>query len=72
MEQGSKGGKAINSVIFADNNLSDQEVGGLLLALQSASSRVKSITSVRNGFGKQSLESLEKLFGPPGDETKTK
>lgn len=40
--------------------------------MQSTSSRVKSITSVHNGFGKQSLKALEKLFGPPGEENKTK
>lgn len=59
-------------MIFADNNLNDGEISDLLLAMKSASSRIKSIVSVRNDFGEKSLKSIQEIFGEPNDETKIK
>lgn len=63
IEEGAKGALALNSVVFAQNGLGDNELGKLLAPLATESARIQAIVAVRNGFGERSLAALERIVG---------
>lgn len=64
ISKGIKDGAAFDSIVFSQNNFTDEQLAELLEPLGEPKAKLKSLISIKNPIGPKSLQSILRLIKP--------